>query len=260
MFNALGIDFDALTGLLIQILAEADNLIHLGRFAAAFDDDFIQKSKDAVVTPGVGGAFGLAGDHGIYPVALCTALAAGGKVHHVAHHGVVESFFRPHVADRGATCVHADAHLHPGNKRRPLVAFTRPLFAQTGQTLVEKLGRHTSFEGVLFQLHRRVENTNDRIADVFIHIAPLLHEDIRHRAEIFIHESDELLRCEHFREAGEALDIREKGCDLRIDSTELGFLAAVDHLLDERGREVGAEHSCDPALLPPFVGEVDQRS
>jgi len=41
VFYPLGIVFNALPSLVIKILSEADNLIHFGRFAASFDDDFI---------------------------------------------------------------------------------------------------------------------------------------------------------------------------------------------------------------------------
>ena len=154
--------------------------------------------------------------------------------------------------------VRADTHLHSGNKRWPLVALGRPFHAQFGQALVEKLSGHAGFEGVVFKLHRGVKNANDRVADVFVHIAPLLHENIRHGAQVFVHERDELLRSKHLGESGEPLDIREKGRDLGIDAAEFRFLTALHHLLDEGWREVGAKHTRDAALLPPLVGEVDQ--
>ena len=125
---------------------------------------------------------------------------------------------------------------------------------------MENLSGNAGFECVIFKFHRRVENAHDRVADVFVHIAPLLHQNIRHGAQVFIHECDELLRSEHLGESGESLNIGEKGRDLCINAAEFRLFPAIDHLLNEGWREVGAKHSCDAPLLPPLVREVDQRS
>ena len=123
---------------------------------------------------------------------------------------------------------------------------------------MEELGDGAGLECVFFQGDRGVEDANDRVADVFVHIASVFHENIGHGTEIFIHEAYELLRGEDFRERGESLNIGKEGRDLGIDSTEFRFLAALDHSIHEIWREVGTEHAFDKAFLLAETREIEQ--
>ena len=84
---------------------------------------------------------------------------------------------------------------------------------------MEELSDNAGLESVLFQVDWSVEDADDGVADVFVHVAPAFHENIGHAAQIFIHQANELLGSEDFREGREALDIRKKRGDLGIDST-----------------------------------------
>ena len=123
---------------------------------------------------------------------------------------------------------------------------------------MEELGDDAGLESVFFQGDRGVEDANDRVADVFVHIASVFHENIGHAAEIFIHEAYELLRGEDFREGGESLNIGKESRDLGIDASECRFFAALDHFIHEIWREVGAEHAFDASFLLAEAREIEQ--
>src|SRR5512143_3211819 len=134
------------------------------------------------------------GDEDADAILLGDALEARAEVHRVAHHGVRHAECRAHVAHAHAAGVDADADLHLGPAARA------ELLVQLRQGGLHVDRGLYGAAGVVGEVHRRVPERHDGVADVLVDGAALLLDGARHRRHGGVEHLGELGRRQFLRE------------------------------------------------------------
>ncbi len=91
-----------------------------------------------------------------------------------------------------------------------------------------------------------------RIPDVLVHRALVLHDNIAHGGEVFVHEAAQLFGLHLFRKCGEPADIAEKNGEDLLFAEQGQFFGMPDQFVDNGRRHVVAEGGVDETFFPAF--------
>ncbi len=219
--------------------------------------DRVHLTQQELLPTAVGGGLG---HQGAGPVGFVGPLEAGGEVHGVAQHGVVEAAVGAQVAHQGHASVQADAHLQARQVTR------RPPLRELGHRVLATDGSSARTHGVIGLGQGRTEHRHRGVADVLVDGPALFQDDGAHGSQAFVEQLHEGGRIELFGQRGEPLDIGEEGGDLGALSPQAQAVRVGDQLVHHGRREIVCErtpHSPSPApgvhATPKLVGQAHRQ-
>ena len=111
--------------------------------------------------------------------------------------------------------------------------------------------RPTGAGGMIGLIQRRVPERHDRITDVLIERAVVREDDVRHLAQVEVHELLELIRAHLFGQIGKAGDVTEQQRQLAPHAAE-GDRAAAIELSGDFARDELRQETKQHATLAVF--------
>ena len=112
-------------------------------------------------------------------------------------------------------------------------------------------GGRARFELMVWNIQRRVPESHDRIADVFVDGSFVIDDRVRERVKQPVHQRREALRVVlvGFGNCGKASHVAKQDGHLALFPTQHELLRRLRQLLDERGSKILAEGVADLAAL-----------